>query len=177
MVFTCGHNKEWFLSQAGGWWLGWPGPGSAWQGQCQPLELGTWSELGPSLGWHHHQETGDRNLKVRLGPAAECWPGYIQASAPPGDSWENMDGSHILIQDIYTGGRNGQAYCGIEMVHSQYEFGQDNLSLSRSAGRGCALVCCLRHGKQTPAALRAGSHQQNARWLHAALRTQQHFSW
>ena len=126
-------------------------------------ELGTWSELGPSLGWHHHQETGDRNLKVRLGPAAECWPGYIQASAPPGDSWENMDGSHILIQDIYKGGRNGQAYCDIEMVHSQYECGQDNLSSSRSSGRGCALVCCLRPGKQTLAALRAGSHQQNAR--------------
>ena len=42
----------------------------------------------------------DWKLESKAGPGSLAW---TQASAPPGDSWENMDGSHILIQDIHRG--------------------------------------------------------------------------
>ena len=78
---------------------------------------------------------------------------WVQASAPPGDSWENMDGSHILIQDIYTGGRNRL------IVVLQWSILNVNVDKIISP--------C--HGVQGVAVLWSAVCLGNRRWLHSEL--------
>ena len=68
--------------------------------QPDKVNANHWTAQGNTEPRHHQ----DWKLESKAGPGSLAW---TQAAAPPGDSWENMDGSHILIQDIHRGNGSG----------------------------------------------------------------------